>query len=59
MGTALSIPANSPLNLTGGTLDVHGFSPSFSQISTFGAGGTVTSFGPLSSTIAFPPRAPI
>ena len=52
MGTALSIPANSPLNLTGGTLDVNGFSRSFSQSSSFGAGGTVTNYGSLASTIS-------
>ena len=52
MGTVLSIPANSPLNLTGGTLDVNGFSPSFSQSSSFGTGGTVTNSGPLASTIS-------
>ena len=51
-GTVAGIPANSPLNLTGGTLDVHGFSPSFSQSSSFAAGGTVTNFGPTASTIS-------
>ena len=48
----MSIPANSIVNVTGGTLDVNGFSPSFSQSSSFAAGGTVTNSGPLASTIS-------
>ncbi len=52
LGAAAGIPANSPLNLSAGTLDVNGFSPSFSQSSTFAAGGTVTNYGPLASTIS-------
>ncbi len=52
IATALSIPANSPLNLTGGTLDVNGFSWSFPETSTFQAGGTVTNYGSLASTIS-------
>ncbi len=52
LGIAAGIPANSPLNLTGGTLDVNGFSRSFSQSSSFAAGGTVTNYGSLASTIS-------
>jgi fibronectin-binding autotransporter adhesin len=52
MATALSIPANSPLNVTGGTLDVNSFSMSFPATSTFQAGGTVTNYGSSASTIS-------
>jgi fibronectin-binding autotransporter adhesin len=52
LGAVAGIPANSPLNLSAGTLDVNGFSPSFLETSTFSAGGTVTNSGPLAATVS-------
>ena len=52
LGNQAGIPDNSVLSLTGGTLDLGGFSKAFTQTAAFGAGGTVTNSGGSSATIS-------
>ena len=51
LGAAAGIPDNTPLSVSGGTLDLGGFSKSFTQTATF-TSGTVTNSGGTAATIS-------